>query len=447
MWGSMRTGRIAVKISILSALACANGSRTGVEFGVPGPDSRDADIRAVQEEFGLQIRYLGALRLPQGVAEQYELGARGGILVYLPVAETSLLSFATARRFLTPAGERMTEIEREVATELWRAHLDDPRRRTLYGRGADVEHRRSGEALYELVHMPLFDPARDGAATISILEQEVATSPELLLERVLSRATEAESERGAEDESLAASSLIAGKAALSSLGRTRDADAVVLMGPMGRRAALAVGLRWLGAARSASKSQAEVSRTESQADADRHTENSSSFLVRFPIPTGAGRRAQAEMATRWLGSELARSPPGTSSDKDAGSLRVRKLRLDYASSTPSLDVLVEFPRALSSSAASSLLGAHLRSRSNARLELTTRSKLAEQAESERRESIEGPLPLVFTLLAAALAGELESLDHSVAATRPGALTTWLSAVLRIERAHWTSLPSSKAVEP
>jgi hypothetical protein len=93
------------------------------------------------------------------------------------------------------------------------------------------------------------------------------------------------------------------------------------------------------------------------------------------------------------------------------------------------------------------LGAHLGSRSNARLELTTRSKLAEQAESERRESIEGPLPLVFTLLAAALAGELESLDHSVAAPRPGALTTWLSAVLRIERAHWTSLPGSKAVEP
>ena len=438
----MRTGRTPVKISILVALGCAHGTEQRNGFDVPKADSRDADIQAIREKFDTQIHYLGSSSLPIGDAEVYRFDPSGGVLVYLPVAETASFSFATGRRFVTADGRPMTAIERSVATEQWRLHLDDPRRRALHARGAIVRNQRTHTELHELVSVPLVDSDSDLEAFLALLEDEFTPDPSLLLERVIRRHEEDDPKRDAETEEVPAETLVVGREALSGSSRARDADAVVLLGRVGRKAALTIGQRWLGAARKASAPSADSAKQapEPETNALEAGPSASSFLVRFPIPHPS-LRTLAEMATRWLGRMLERRQTSLPAAPARGEPRVREIQFRYGAAPKTLDLVVDFPEALTSSAASTRLAELLRAQTRARISPNERRELAAFAETERQASIEGPMPLALTLVAAALEGELELVARPIVAPRPGALTTWLDSVLDQKAGAWMPLTS------
>lgn len=426
----MRAGRTLVKISISTALACATTPEPSESFGVPSPDTRNADMAAISKSSGVSLRYLFSVELPQGTLEVYQVAEGAGRFLYLPVERSPLLSFATARRFVRPSGEVMTETEARVATELWRLSLDDPRRHKLHELGARVHQERNELALHEWVYLPWRQATEDLDAALAIMARETQPNPEALLERVLVSWARREPALDTEEASLEASALVAGREALSRLDRSSDADVALLIGPVGRRPALRAAAQWLAKARAA----AGVSEVKADRASAPLEQTARTFDVSFPVPRNAGRWVNAEMATRWLADRLHAGPSAADAQPP---LAVRALRLERADSNPRLELRVELGPTTSSSSAADLLRARLDAAMKTRLERGTRRRLAAAAEAARRARIEGPFPLVFTLLEATLDGELESISRPVSAPRPGAVTTWLESVLRPEAATWS----------
>lgn len=449
----MRPALTLVKIlALVTGFGCAGRPSPPGSFALPGPGTRDADLRAVRGQTGLQLEYLRDLSLPTGTAELYSVGA-AGLFIYLPEENAPLVCFATLRRYASERGSELSLVERALASELWRMGLFDQRRRAIHDLGGLVHQERSGAGLVEFVALPfvgppaalhpLFEPPKaPPERTQEALMDGALTrwdTPESDVERARTRAAEL-SEGGAyEDVRLEFGALSATDANLSKLRRDEEADLAMLSGAIGRQDALRIAARWLASARA--RAAAPAGEGVPPSEPATLTAGPRRYLVRFPIPEPARTGALGELAPEALANAWARRAAERGEKPKGGALALLELHLDRREPTPALDLLVELPPTISATTAPVRLERELDELLRARFSREERQALTAAAELRRRASLEGPRPLFTTLLFAAEGSQLDALLRPVPTPRPGALTGWLSSVLRKERAIWV------AVEP